>query len=223
MGEKKKKKKNQETSLPFPDGEKKIIKSHQSLPETSETVSFSHETTVMYASTEEGIMHLNTATLPLMAFWSSTRTVQGSRKTAGTRGGFGKEINELQPHNSPAASASLAKCPHHRAVSSHLSECHTPTSGYKIIPRSFCFLSISISFSGFFPHLILGGSGRNCIFMWVKGAVFHVICAPCSATFPFTKGFVLCQRAQGYMQVLCVNQTSRGEKRRSLSFRILKK
>lgn len=51
------------------------------LPETSETVSFSHETTVMYASTEEGIMHLKTATLPLMAFWSSTRTVYGSRKT----------------------------------------------------------------------------------------------------------------------------------------------
>lgn len=54
---------------------------HESLPETSETVSFSHETTVMYASTEEGIMHLKTATLPLMAFWSSTRTVYGSRKT----------------------------------------------------------------------------------------------------------------------------------------------
>lgn len=51
------------------------------IPETSETVSFSHETTVMYASTEEGIMHLKTATLPLMAFWSSTRTVYGSRKT----------------------------------------------------------------------------------------------------------------------------------------------
>lgn len=26
-------------------------------------------------------MHLKTATLPLMAFWSSTRTVYGSRKT----------------------------------------------------------------------------------------------------------------------------------------------
>lgn len=52
------------------------------LPETRGTVSLSHATTVTYFSTEEGIMHLKTATLPLMAVWSATRTVYGSRKTA---------------------------------------------------------------------------------------------------------------------------------------------
>lgn len=51
------------------------------LPETRETVSRSHATTVTYFSTEEGIMHLKTATPALMAVWSATRTVYGSRKT----------------------------------------------------------------------------------------------------------------------------------------------
>lgn len=37
-------------------------------------------------------MHLNTATLPLMAFWSSTRTVQGSRKTEDKIEGFVKQV-----------------------------------------------------------------------------------------------------------------------------------
>lgn len=36
------------------------------LPETSETVSFSHDTTLTYSSTEAGIMHLKTAVFPRM-------------------------------------------------------------------------------------------------------------------------------------------------------------
>lgn len=58
-----------------------FIKS-SALPETSETVSFSHDTTLTYSSTEAGIMHLKTAVFPRMTLWSATRTVYGSRNTA---------------------------------------------------------------------------------------------------------------------------------------------
>lgn len=45
----------------------------------------------------------------------------------------------------------------------------------------------------------------NGVMFYVNGVTFCDICAVSPATLPCTKGFVLSQRAQRHMQVLCVN------------------